>query len=91
MKYFKTTSSLFLKLFDAKILIKSVKVLPASIKSINPIEKYPHIIESYACILKIFAVTIDLSINISITFEICSIPNLLKSVTLILNAYKAIQ
>ena len=48
------------------------KDLPASIKSISPIQKYPHIIESYACILKIFATTIDLSIDISISFGICS-------------------
>ena len=33
---------------------KSVNFLPANIKSINPIQKYPHIIESYAFILKIF-------------------------------------
>ena len=41
-------SSLFLKLFGKKGLVKSVKVLPASIKRINPIQKYPHITDSYA-------------------------------------------
>ena len=55
--------SFFLKLFGAKRLVKSVKVLPTSIKSINRIQKYPHIIESYACILKIFAATMNLSLN----------------------------
>ena len=29
-------------------------VFPLSIKLINPIQKYPHIIELYACILKMF-------------------------------------
>ena len=38
----------FLKLFGAKRLVKSVKVLPTSIKPINSVQKYPHIIESYA-------------------------------------------
>ena len=46
--------------------------MPENIKTINPIQKYPHIIESYACILKIFAITIDLSINILISLGICS-------------------
>ena len=59
-----------LKLFGAKRLIKTVKVLSASIKWINPIQKYPHIMESYACILKTFGTTIDLSINILISFGI---------------------
>ena len=52
-------SSFFLKLFGEKILVKSVKLLPLSIKSINPIQKYPHIIESYACILKISVTIVD--------------------------------
>ena len=45
---------IFLKLFGEKIFVNSVKVFPASIKSINPIQKYPHIIKSNAYILKIF-------------------------------------
>ena len=32
-------------------------------KSIIPIQKYPHITESYACILKMFVTTVDLSTN----------------------------
>ena len=71
MKYFKVISSFFLKLFVEKRLVKSVNILPASIKSINPIQKYPHITESYACILRIFVTTIDLPTNISIFFGIC--------------------
>ena len=37
-------SSYFLKLFGEKRFVNLVKVFPASIKSINPIQKYPHII-----------------------------------------------
>ena len=70
--------SFFLKLFGSKRLVKSVKVLPTSIKSINQMQKYPHIIESYACILKIFAATMNLSLNIFIFFGICSTPKLSK-------------
>ena len=54
-----------------KKIRKYVNVLLASIKLINPIQKYPHITESYDCILKIFVTTIDLSINILISFGIC--------------------
>ena len=49
-----------------------------SIKSIITIQKYVHITESYACTLKIFAATIDQSINILISFGICSTPKLSK-------------
>ena len=48
-----------------------VNFLPAIIKSINPIQKY--IIESYACILKIFVIMF-LLINALISLGICSIP-----------------
>ena len=40
--------------FSRKRFVYSVKVFPLNIKSIKPIQKYPHITESYACILKIF-------------------------------------
>ena len=62
-------------LIDEKRFVNSVKIFHASIKSINPIQKYPHIIESYACILKIFVV-IDKKrlINGLISFGICSTP-----------------
>ena len=56
----------------------SVRVLPASIKSINPVQKYPHITDLYACILKIFIMTMDLSIKILISFGICSTTKLSK-------------
>ena len=78
IKYFKTISSFFLNLFGEKRLVKSVKVLPLSVKPINLIRKYPHIIEQFACILKIFGKTKDLSIDILISFGICSTPKLSK-------------
>ena len=31
--------------------VLSNKILPFSIKSINPVQKDPHIVESFACIL----------------------------------------
>ena len=37
------------------MLAKSVKVLPASIKSMNRMQKYPHIIELFDCTRKMFA------------------------------------
>ena len=56
------------------MLVNLIKVFPASIKSINPIQKYPNTIESYACILKIFAFMFLLPINVLISFGIFSTP-----------------
>ena len=100
IKSFPIISSFFLKLFGEKRLVKSVKVLLTSIESINPIRKCPHITESYACVLKIFVRTIDLSINLfiylSIDLFIFIFWNIFNSkiskyVTLLFNAYKAVQ
>ena len=57
-----------MKLFGEERLVRRVKVLRASIKPITQIQKYPHITEPYARILKIFVTTVDLSINILIVF-----------------------
>ena len=43
----------FLKSFGEKILVKSVKLLLLSIKSRNPIQRYPHVTKLYACIISI--------------------------------------
>ena len=68
-----------IKLFREKRFVNSVKIFPASIKSIKPIKKYPHMIESYACILKIFVVMDkERSINALISFGMCSTPKLSK-------------
>ena len=37
-------------------------------KSIKSLKKYPHITESYACILKIYVIIVDLSIKFLIFF-----------------------
>ena len=66
-------------------------MLPASIKSINPIQKYTHNTELYAWILKIFVTTIELSTDILISFGICSTLKLSEHASLLFSAYKAIQ
>ena len=66
------------KIFSEKGLVKSAKVFSARITSINSIEKHPHIIESYACILKIFHFMFLLPINALISFGTCSTPKLSK-------------
>ena len=40
----------FLKSLGENMFVKSVSFLPATIKSINPMPKYPHVIELFACI-----------------------------------------
>ena len=69
----------FLKLFGEKRFVKLVKVFPASIKLIYPVQKYQHIIESYTCMLKIFVVIDkEQSVNCLISFGICSTAKLSK-------------
>ena len=47
-------------------------------KSINPIQTYPHIIESYACTLQIAIEMFLFPMNFIISFGICSTPKLSK-------------
>ena len=54
IKYFKIMSSFFSKLFGEKRFVYSVKVFSLNIKSVNPMQKYPYITETYACISKMF-------------------------------------
>ena len=44
----------------------------------NPIRKYPHIIELFACILNIFAFMFLCPIDFLISLGTCSTPKLLK-------------
>ena len=67
-------SSFVLKLFGEKRFVKSANVFPASIKLTKPIQKYLHIIESYACTLKIFVLMSLLLINLFISLGIYSTP-----------------
>ena len=66
------------------------KFLPFNRKSINPIQKYPHIIESDAYIPQIFVIFL-FPINFIISFGICSTQKLSKTVTFLELTYKAIQ
>ena len=74
IEYFKIISSFFSKLFGENRFAYSVKVYP--------IQKYPHITESYACILKMFVLMFLFCeaedkgglINALISFRICSTP-----------------
>ena len=74
IKYFKIILPFFPKLFGEKGLVYSVNVFPLNIKAINPMEKYQHITESYACILKMFVLMLLFLINALISFGICSTP-----------------
>ena len=58
-------------------LVSFNKLLPFNIKSISPIQKYPHIIELYAYTEKIFVAIFLSPIKFLISFEICSTPKLL--------------
>ena len=82
--YFLLFFAIFCKSFGEKGLIKLFRIFPLSIKSISQIQKYPHITESYACILKTFVTIVNLSVdllkNILISVGICSTPKLSKYV-----------
>ena len=90
-KCFSIILSLFSYSLGENKLIYSNKLLLFNIKSINPVKKYPHITESYACILKIFVVIFLLPMNFLISFGICSTPKLSKYVIISPFTYKPIQ
>ena len=81
----------FFKLFREKRFVNSVKIFPENIKSVKAIQKYPHIFESYTCVLKIFAFMFLLLINVFISFGICSTPKESKYATSLFIIYKATQ
>ena len=56
------------------MLVETVSFLPASIKSMNPMQKYPHIIKLFACTRKISAIMFLFPIK----SLICSTPKLSK-------------
>ena len=60
------------------MLVKSVSFLPVSIRSINPIQKYPHIIELFACTRKMLAIMFLFLTNSLISSGTCSTPKLSK-------------
>ena len=60
------------------MLVKSVSFLPADIKSMNPMQKYPHITELFACIRKMLAIMFLSPKNYLISSGRCSTPKLSK-------------
>ena len=60
------------------MFVKSVSFLSASIKSMNPMQKYPHITELFACTRKMLAVVFLFPTNYLISSGTCSTPKLLK-------------
>ena len=76
IKYFKIISSFFFKSEGENKFVKSVNFLPDNIKSTNPMEKYPHITESFACIRKMLDTMFLFPINFLISLGICSTPKL---------------
>ena len=76
IKYFKIISSFFFKSEGENKFVKSVNFLPDNIKSTNPMEKYLHITESFACIRKMLDIMFLFPINFLISLGICSTPKL---------------
>ena len=68
----------FSKLFGENKFVKLDNFLPANIKSINPMQKYPHIIELFDCIRKMLDIMFLFPINFLISLGICSMPKLSK-------------
>ena len=60
------------------MLVKSVNFLPASTKSMNPVQKYPHITKLIACIRKMFAIMFLFPTKFLISSGTCSTPKLSK-------------
>ena len=61
------------------MFVKSVSFLPASIKSMNPMQKYPYIIEVLACTQKMLPIMFLFLIKFLISSgPSCSSPKLLK-------------
>ena len=73
------------------MFVKSVNFLPARIKSMNPIQKYPHITESFACTRKMLTIMFLFSTNPLISSGTRSTPKLSKSTISFLLKNKAIQ
>ena len=70
-------SPFFSKLFSEYKFVNLDNFLPANIKSKNPMQKYPHIIESFDCIQKMLDMFL-FPINFLISLGICSTPKLSK-------------
>ena len=67
------------------MLVKSTKVLPATIKSMNLMKKYPHIIELYACTRKVLAFNVFIPNKLFNFFR-----NMLKTKTIEINYFTSV-
>ena len=72
------------------MFVKSVSFLPASVKSMNPIQKFPHITESFACARKMLAIIFLFPTIFLISSGTCSAPKLSKQTISFLLQNKAI-
>ena len=80
---FKITKKYIVIFFNIITWKKTSKIsfawfLPPNIKSMNPVQKYPHIIELFYWTLKILVFMFLCSINFSISLGACSTPKLSK-------------
>ena len=69
---------IFLEIIRRKQASKINQTFPAKMKSMNPIRKYPNIIELPACILNMFVFVFLCPINLLISLGTCSTPKLSK-------------
>ena len=60
------------------MFVKSVNFLPANIKSMNPIQKYRHITELFACTQQMLAIMFLFLTNSLTSSGKCSTPKLSK-------------
>ena len=66
------------------MLVKSVSFLPDSIKSMNPMQKYLHITELFACTRKMLVIIFLILTNSLISSGTCSTPKLSKETVLLI-------
>ena len=82
---------ILLKLIWENRLVKSVKFLLPSIKSMNPMQKYPHILELLACTRKMLAIMFLFLTNSLIYSGTSLTPKLTKQTISLLLQNKVIQ
>ena len=73
------------------MLVKSLIFLPESIKSMNPTQKYPHIVELFACTGKKLAIMLLFLTNSLISSGTCSAPKVSEQTISLLLQNKAVQ
>ena len=82
---------IFLEIIRRKQASKTNETFSCKINSINPIQKYPHIIKLSACILNMFVLMHLCPMNLLNSLGTSSKPKLSKQITSLFFTYKAIQ